>query len=184
MRPCFRTRAHAAPAKWVLIPTRMLKTSNFASVSPYYWLVALTTVDLTHWPILVVNAPPGFTDAELQAYYDSIGKAMLARPEPYANIIDARNAPTPTASQRKIMAGFRERHAQHIRQYCRGSAFVFESAVMRGIITAIHWLRQPEMPHKSFATMFEAMTWARAQLNVGATGAADASNPPRSTGTK
>jgi len=146
--------------------------------------VALTTVDLTHWPILVVNAPPGFTDAELQAYYDSIGKAMLARPEPYANIIDARNAPTPTASQRKIMAAFRETHAQHIRQYCRGSAFVFESAVMRGIITAIHWLRQPEMPHKSFGTMFEAMTWARAQLLAGDSGAAGVTNPPRSMGSK
>lgn len=134
---------------------------------------AMKTIDLSLWPIILVNTPPGFTDVELKAYYDDIAKAMLSRPGPYVNIIDARNAPTPTASQRKIMADFRAVHQEHIRKYCKGSAFVFESAVMRGIITAIHWLRQPEMPHKSFGSLMEAMNWAKVQLSAAGTSTPD-----------
>jgi hypothetical protein len=145
-----------------------------ASSSPVYGvsrhvreeLLVRTPVDLSQWPIIVVHTPRDFTDAELRAYYDEIARTMLSRPEPYCNVIDARNASAPTPSQRKIMADFRVTHEEHIRKYCRGSAFVFESGLMRGVITAIHWLRRPEMPHKSFGTMFEAMTWARVQLEV------------------
>ena len=59
-----------------------------------------------------------------------------------------------------------------LRTYSAGSAFVISSPLVRGGLTAILWLQALPSPFIVVATRPEAESWARAQLQLPAEGAA------------
>ena len=50
--------------------------------------------------------------------------------------------------------------------YCAGYAFVIDSAVVRGILTAILWLAPMPAPHVVVSTVEEGERWLREKLGM------------------
>lgn len=45
-------------------------------------------------------------------------------------------------------------------QRCVGIAFVFDSVLLRGVLTAVHWIHRSSTRTKVFATVDAAKVWA------------------------
>lgn len=137
-----------------------------ASDSVSHIVSNIETVDVSQWPVLVIRkaGSPGLES--LRAQFEEIHRIQRENPEFYAQIIDARGAAPPTPQERKFIAEQGKLNMQHTSKYCCGVAFVLDSAVMRGVMTAITWLHRHENPHKVFATEPDAMVWAREVIEV------------------
>lgn len=121
------------------------------------------TVDDNRWPVLVVTQRVDqLSDAERLASLETCSRALDAHGrERYAMILDNRKAGPMPATQRKMMADYMEKHAMRARARCVCTAMVMDSAVMRAMLTAILWLRKPEVETQVFGELDEAVTWAR-----------------------
>jgi hypothetical protein len=84
--------------------------------------------------------------------------------EPYVTVLDARDGKRPSAVERNLQNEFRVKHEAHVRQYCRGSALVCNSEIIKGVATAMFWFKKPDTETKVFTNMDEAMAWARSRL--------------------
>ena len=80
-------------------------------------------------------------------------------------VIDLRRNAGITPTQRKMLTDdmAAPEHAA-VQARCVGVAMVFDSAFLRGILTAIFWVRKPPYPTQVFRTVAEAKTWAKALL--------------------
>lgn len=117
-------------------------------------------VDRSRWPIVRVRLPPVATDEEVQHYLDELAE-LRARREPYALVVIADESRGFSAKQRQMQADYIASGMDLSRRYLRGFAFVAASAMQRGMLTAIFWLRPPEWPHRVFRSVEEASVWAR-----------------------
>ncbi len=123
-------------------------------------------MNLEHWPILIRRASASLTTLEWQKELDWAAELYRTKKEPYALVVDARSGRRPNSAERNMMREFAEKHDAHIRQYCRGTALVFKSDLVRGALTALLWLRKPASQTKVFTDFDEAMAWARKQLDL------------------
>jgi len=122
--------------------------------------------DLSHWPVVIMRPPAQLMrDDDFQAYLEWMERYVTTRRIPYAVVNDARLAPPPSANQRKMVAAQMQRLDAYTREYCKGATFVFESALMRGIMTAIFWITKPGYPTEVFGDVGSAVEWCQAQLN-------------------
>ncbi|MCP4195858.1 MAG: hypothetical protein GY762_01800 [Proteobacteria bacterium] len=119
---------------------------------------------MDRWPILVVYSPADFTEDDLRAQLEEIGKIYDIRKEPYVLVLDATSGRRPSALQRKIQSEFREKYDAHIREYCRGTAFVTSSELLKGAATAMFWIKKPTTTTKFFTNIQQAFAWAEEQL--------------------
>ena len=127
-------------------------------------------LDVSHWPVIVVSAPDkSMPDQELEAFLDEFRLRVGDRDQPYATVLDLTHASSMSARQRKMM-GERLRTSNKHQRYNVVGAFVFTSVLMRGMLTAIMWLKKPEYPCRIFATTEEAVTWAKARMAEHAAG--------------
>lgn len=79
-------------------------------------------------------------------------------------ILDARRAVRNPATQRKKQAEWIERHTEQLRKYSLGTAFIINSPLVRGVLTAILWVRPLPTQHTVVSTMEEAEAWVQQQL--------------------
>jgi len=125
-------------------------------------------ISLAHWPVMIVqNASTdgdAFGDAAMEAQMACLRRIYAERKTAYANVIDARKGSPPTAKQRAMLSTFRAEVQAHVAEHCRGVAFVFDSVVMRGIMTAMFWVRGPDTPHAVFASIEDAISWSRERV--------------------
>jgi hypothetical protein len=122
-------------------------------------------IDTSRWPLLIINAARRVqTEDEFRADMDFIGRLYRERPGPYAMVIDTRRGTQPPAHIRRVMSEYREKYALHVRRYCRGHAFVIDSGLMRGVMTAMYWLRKPDAEVRVCRELDEALGWASNQL--------------------
>jgi len=118
-------------------------------------------VDATRWPVLVVQRlSETIEDAALLVALETSAQMIDERGGYYSLVLDNRLARNMSATQRKLIAADMLKHAERTRRLCLGTAFVFDSALMRGILTAVFWLRQPETQTRIFADIDEAVSWA------------------------
>jgi hypothetical protein len=71
-----------------------------------------------------------------------------------------------TARQRTLFSEHLKRFEPHDVAYNQGSALLVPNAFVRGIVTAIFWMKPPLFPNECFSTLEEARTWAERQLNA------------------
>lgn len=129
-------------------------------------LSSKVTVDDDRWPVLVVTQRvEQLTDAErLQSLELSNSVLQSHGLDRYAMVLDNRKAGPLPATQRKMMAEYMERHAMRARSRCVCTAFVSDSIMMRGVLTAIMWLRKPDVETQVFGDLDDAIAWARTRL--------------------
>lgn len=110
--------------------------------------------------LVVQRLSEGIEDAALMTALDVSARMIDERGGRYSLVLDNRLARHMSATQRKVIADDMAKHAERTKRLCLGTAFVFDSALMRGILTAVFWLRQPEVETRVFGDFDEAMSWA------------------------
>lgn len=143
-------------------------------------IASKVTVNDERWPVLVVTQRvEQLTDPERMASLELSNRVLTSHGnDRYAMVLDNRKAGPLPATQRKMMADYMERHAMRARSRCACTAFVSESMVMRTMLTAIMWLRKPEVETQVFGDLDEAIGWCRARLKNQAVGARDSLRAP------
>ena len=122
----------------------------------------MAQIDLSfeHWPVVITTTPSvPVDDAELTAYIDHWASGIAARKGPYVGVIDLSNSAGLAPHQRKTIVGSMNDDAHGILPRCRGTALVFQSAVLRGMLTAMLWVRPPTYPVKIFGSREQALAW-------------------------
>jgi hypothetical protein len=126
--------------------------------------MAQIIVDTSGWPVVVVHLPAAVSDEEVQLYLEAL-RVLRERREPYALIVDANRSRGFSARQRQMQADYIQSGIEMSRRYLKAFAFVAESPMQRGMLTAIFWIRRPEWPHGVFRTLMDADAWARSLLS-------------------
>ena len=108
--------------------------------------------------------PTPVTDAQLRQFC-AVREAWAEKARyPVAWVVDLRGIMSATALQRRIFSEHLERFEHHDIAYNRGSALIVPNAMIRGIVTAVFWLKKPRFPNECFPTREEAVTWALERL--------------------
>ena len=103
------------------------------------------------------------SEPEFDQYLASMTQ-IISRAEKTLTILDARRAIRSPPSQRKKQADWIKMHADQLRRYSLGTAFVLTSPLVRGVLTAILWLQPLPSDYVVVGTMAEAEDWAAAKL--------------------
>jgi hypothetical protein len=114
-------------------------------------------VDTNDWPILVMEFPENrFPDTEFQASLDYIEHLMVecrSAGHKCAQITDlTRMQQIAPASQRKYAGEWAKRNSDLVVASSVGGATVTPSAILRGLVTAVHWFHRPPTPNAFLAT--------------------------------
>ena len=127
-------------------------------------------IDDSAFPLVVVTHPTTWTDDEWERYLTQM-RSYPSRRERYVTLTDARGAGTPTAAQRRRAAEVMAEDQALSKRFNVANALVYDSALLRGMITAITWITPPPVPMQSFATPEPALRWLD-ELYAAATSAA------------
>jgi hypothetical protein len=123
-------------------------------------------LDMSQWPVVIISPTSYDTDQSVQDFMDDYFKLIEGKKERYASIMDLSQRTNMTKSQRKILIDGMNTHKEFTRQYSAGTAVVFSSAVIRGILMSIFWLFEPGYPTEICKTTEEALDWCRNQLDT------------------
>lgn len=125
-------------------------------------------IDESRAPLYLLSFPTDPTD-ELLLEMCAARERWAARARfPVAWVCDTTNLGNATAKQRRILAEHLEKFEPHDLAWNQGSAIIVPNALLRGIVTAVFWVKSPRFPHQSFATRNEALAWATQRLQEGA----------------
>jgi hypothetical protein len=122
------------------------------------------TVDEGQWPIIIVRYAETVDESEFDALLACIDEKLerAAREGRKIGLIyDNRSNYRASPRVRSKQAAWMKKRAALMRGQLVGVAFVFTSALVRGVLTAVLWLTDMPMPHLVASTMAEAEDWVR-----------------------
>ncbi len=118
------------------------------------------------WPLVIVEWPAELDVHDIRDHFAELADLLDVRRGPLVVVVDGTEA-------RMLHSTLRMRTAEGIsaitaRAVSRmlGVAYVAPSVVVRGAITAIHWVARPPFPSITMPTRPEALDWARARLRA------------------
>jgi hypothetical protein len=120
-------------------------------------------IDSRQWPLVTFDQPEHkVTDAATMEALDFLTGLMgdVGPREKIFLLVDlSQSKEAAPASQRKAAAQHSARHEELQKRTVVGSGIVITSAVMRGVITAVFWIRPPSIPTKLVASRDEALRY-------------------------
>lgn len=108
-------------------------------------------------PLVVLRAGSAYAQPEWDRMV--LGMVELIRQGPFGLITDARGGQMPNAVQRRSIVKVYEDYDRETRSHFLVAALVGESTLVRGVVTALTWVRPPPHPVKVFASLAEAEPW-------------------------
>jgi len=133
------------------------------------WEQGGIVVDAQHWPLLVETMPAVFPDDEatIDAWIEHVDGLMRARgATPFVMLVSGTHvSKPPNAKTRQKMAQWLS-ECEPYQKHCLRSVFVFSSPIARGIMIAIDWIARPHPPRTIVATMSEALSICRRELEA------------------
>jgi hypothetical protein len=91
--------------------------------------------------------------------YEALLTAARDRGYKLVELLDISRAAPLTAKQRRTQADWNSAHEALMQQALLGVCFVASSVVMRGVITAVLWLKPMPVPHAVCAEIDQAVQW-------------------------
>ena len=138
-------------------------------------------LDDGRWPCLIVRPPYRVSDEQMEDFLERYRMLEQERGERYALVLDLRRTSKLTPDQRKMLTDRMEDEDEDpSKVLCQGTAMIFESRILRGILSMIFWVKRPPYPTKVFTEPEEAIAWANELL--ASRGPAPARQPPAATG--
>jgi hypothetical protein len=122
--------------------------------------VAHPWVDSSRAPVYVITFPVSATDEMVQSFATAREAWAQHCKSPVAWVVDLSAIREAPASQRRLFAEHLARFEPHDIAYNCGSALVVPNALVRGIVTAIFWIKAPKFPHQLFQKREDAVVWA------------------------
>ena len=119
------------------------------------------SIDTTQWPLILWDSPPrrvsdrAFADA--MTYVGELSRTTPPGERSFMLTDLSRLVEAAPASQRKYAADFMSEHRDLIRRVSAGAGIVAKSAVVRGGITAVFWIRPPPVETRVVATREEGI---------------------------
>jgi hypothetical protein len=110
------------------------------------------------WPIVTIVSPPTVTDEEMANHLAEFSAEVKRRKEPCVVVLDLQECEKLSVTQRKMTT--ENMLEMDARNQILGCAMVFESRLLRGILTAMFWVHRPRYPTRIFNTLAEARDWA------------------------
>lgn len=115
-------------------------------------------VDRSNLPILRLHYIGEYTDAELIDFLTEL-TSLFALPGKKVCVIDLTHATPGSARQRKLQAEWIQKNESALAQGFAAAAVVTDSAVIRGTVTAVFWIRPLPIPTHVAATVAAAERW-------------------------
>jgi hypothetical protein len=120
-------------------------------------------IDTTQWPFILWDSPPrrvsdrAFADA--MTWVGELSEKTPLGEKSFMLTDLSRLEEAAPASQRKYAADFMNQHRDLIRRASAGAGIVAKSAVVRGGITAVFWIRPPPVETRVVATREEGILY-------------------------
>ncbi len=126
-------------------------------------------IDESAAPLILVTFPDVATVEEIPALFEAYRRIAAQHPR-VAWVVDLRrfNPILAPAKARRAFADNFEQSRAIIESSAVCEARVIESAIMRGVVTALDWLIGHKYPRRTFATLIAAKDWARTMLGPSA----------------
>ena len=121
-------------------------------------------IDQSRAPIYVLTFPSQATDSELLALCSARERWAQRAMYRVAWVVDLSGVLSASAQQRNLFSEHLKRFESHDRAYNQGSALIVPNAFVRGIVTAVFWLKPPNFPNQCFPDAKQAFAWAEKQL--------------------
>ena len=118
--------------------------------------------DSSRYPLVIVQLGRTYSLAEWNQMLADL--VEIIKRGPFVVIADLRQAQMPNAVQRRAFIDMYEAHDRLTRAHFRALGGVGDSGLLRGIITALNWLRPAPHPVEIFAGLEAAERWVLAQL--------------------
>jgi hypothetical protein len=122
--------------------------------------------DESAWPLVYVRYPSnGLDDEGLEVFLERV-MSYLRRRDKFACLIDCRGMTMAhTANQRRRITNWLEEpELQRLSPHAIAMAVLFRSALIRGALTAVNWIKPPPAPVKAFGSVAESAPWLRQRL--------------------
>jgi len=119
--------------------------------------------DEAAWPLAYVRYPSnGLDDQGLEVFLGRV-LSYLQRRDRFACLVDCRGMTMAhTANQRRRIAEWlSEPELQRLSPHAIAIAVLFRSALIRGALTAVNWIKPPPAPVKAFGSVAESAPWLR-----------------------
>ena len=109
-------------------------------------------------PIVRLKYVGLYSDAELERMLRELN-AVLELPGKKVALLDLTKAKGASATQRQVQAQWIGTHDKQLRRDFVAAAIVADSAVIRGIVTAVFWIRPLPLPTEITQTIAKAEAW-------------------------
>jgi hypothetical protein len=128
-------------------------------------MARIITVDHL-WPLFVTVMPEEIGLEDVRSYIAEVN-ALYDRKARFATLVDSsRMASVPGAAERRKLAEWQNTTVALIRRYNVFTATVVRSAVMRGALTAMHWVFPPPNEQIAVASFGEGFAIALNRLEA------------------
>jgi hypothetical protein len=121
-------------------------------------------LDASRGSIVVASFNGVVTDAELDAYHESLHASMIAQRGPIVMIVDATHAISGGTAQRARQAAWMKENEHLLALHRAGTAYVVRSALMRTAVQAVLWIQPLPTPHVVVTSLAQAEVWAEEML--------------------
>lgn len=81
-------------------------------------------------------------------------------------VVDLRKAGPLSAPQRRTSSEWMKKNLELYKQCVLGGAFVIDSPIIRGVLTALLWLSPLDMPYEIVGTLDDAVRWAISRFDA------------------
>ncbi len=117
-------------------------------------------LDTSRWPVPVVTPQGLVSPSELSDFFTAYSAMIAQRRQQYVLLIDLRRSADMPPAQRKLLTDHMKKQEQVLGRLCAGTGLIFESVLMKALLTAIFWVKQPPQEVRVFNTLEEATLWA------------------------
>lgn len=123
-------------------------------------------IDEAKAPLYQLTFPPETSDQELLKMCSARERWAERAHYPVAWVVDLGSIMKATARQRSLFSEHLARFEHHDVSFNQGSALIVPNAFVRGIVTAVFWMKSPRFPNECFATRDAAIIWAIERLRA------------------
>jgi hypothetical protein len=117
-------------------------------------------LDFSAWPIVQVTPPPySLSDDALTEFMEFHRQLVRGRDSAHGLLLDLRHSDQLSGSQRKKLTEILNSPKSGPMSPCAGTALVFNSPMLRGVLTAMFWFFKPPYPVKVFPDVTSAERW-------------------------
>ena len=130
-------------------------------------------LDFSAWPLVQVTPPPySLSDDALLEFMDFHRQRVRSMDSPHVLLLDLRNCNQMSGAQRKKLTDLHGHGKDKTIASCLGTALVFDSLMLRGMLNAVFWFFKPPYPVKVVPDLESAQRWLASLLPNGTAKAA------------